>query len=215
MPSALLEGLQWLKHASFLYQGSVKIVFDPWGLTFDVPVDLVLVSHGHYDHCDPETVSRLARDRGAVVAAEACAHELSGNVRGVEAGQVVRVSGVTITATEAYNLDKPFHPRGRGVGFLVAVDGKTIFHAGDTDNIPETHNLRPDVALLPVGGTYTMNVSEAAEAARAIGARVSVPMHYGYIVGTPDDGRRFVQLLGRGVELLEPVIPFEGKSLRR
>lgn len=200
--------LTWLKHASFLYDGSVRIAFDPWDVTLDRQVDLVLVSHGHYDHCDPETISRVLKNAGIVVAAGTCASQLAGDVRPMEPGSVLRVGDVTVTATDAYNISKSYHPRGEGVGFLVSMDGGIVFHAGDTDDIPETHGLKPDVALLPVGGTYTMDVPEAVDAARAIGAGISIPMHFGYIVGARADGPRFVKTLGERGRVLTPKIPF-------
>lgn len=203
-----LSRLTWLKHASFLYEGSVRIAFDPWEVTLDHPVDLVLVTHGHYDHCDPAAVSRLAAAETTIVAAEACAGQLAGNVRSLAPGGVLRVGTVTITATWAYNTAASYHPRGEGVGFLVAVDEGTLFHAGDTDDIPETHGLKPDIALLPVGGTYTMDVAEAVRAATAVDPGVAVPMHYGFIVGKPDDGPRFAGALGNRARVLTPTVPF-------
>jgi len=204
----LLSRLTWLKHASFLYDGSVRIAFDPWQVILDHPVDLVLVTHGHYDHCDSETVSRITAESSVVVAAGAGTDQLVGNVRPIRPGEVVKVGNVVITATDAYNLQKKFHPRGEGVGFLVAVDGGTIFHAGDTDDIPETHGLKPDLALLPVGGTYTMDVPEAVRAAAAIGAGIAIPMHYGFIVGSKGDGERFAKEASGSTKVLTPVEPF-------
>jgi len=190
------------------------MAFDPWQVTAARPVDLVFVTHGHEDHCDPVTVSRLVKDGATIVAAAACADRLPGDVRPLSVGQVLTVGRVVITVVDAYNLRKSFHPKGEGVGFLVAVDEGTIFHAGDTDDIPETHGLKPDVALLPVGGTYTMDVAEAARAAAALGAALTIPMHFGYIVGSPEDGTRFAREASVPVSVLTPAEPFPGEIAR-
>lgn len=204
----LLSRLTWLKHASFLYDGSVRIAFDPWGVALAQAADIVLVTHGHPDHCDPDTVSRILAENGVIVAADVCAEQLAGDVRSLRTGEVITIGDVVITATDAYNRNTKFHPRGEGVGFLVAVDGGTIFHAGDTDDIPETHGLTPDVALLPVGGTYTMDVAEAARAARAIRAGISVPMHYGFGIGSREDGGKFSTAASVPTSVLVPVEAF-------
>lgn len=184
------------------------MAFDPWRVTVGRPVDLVLVTHGHEDHCDPVTISRIVKDGATVVAAASCADRIAGDVRALSAGQVLKVGSIVIAALDAYNREKSFHPRGEGVGFLVAVDEGSIFHAGDTDDIPETRGLKPDVALLPVGGTYTMDVPEACRAAASIGAALTVPMHYGYIVGRPEDGARFVREASVPTRVLKPSEPF-------
>ena len=112
--------------------------------------------------------------------------------------------GVAVRAVGAYNTDKKFHPKQAGmVGYLFTVSGVTYYHAGDSDHIPEMAGLRPDVALLPVSGTYVMTAAQAAEAARAIQPKVVVPMHYGAIVGAEADAATFAKLLaGSGIEVV-------------
>ena len=101
------------------------------------------------------------------------------------AGDTVEVRGVQVRAVPAYNVDKfrspgqPYHPREAGyVGYVVALDGVRYYHAGDTDAIPEMRDVHSDVALLPVGGTFTMTCDEACRACDMIDAQAAVPMHY-------------------------------------
>ena len=122
------------------------------------------------------------------------------------------VSGVKFRAVHAYNVNKfrapgqPFHPKEYGgVGYVVELEGVSVYHAGDTDFIPEMRELGPvDVALLPVSGTYVMTAEEAAEAAKVISPRLAIPMHFGAIVGTVKDAEKFRSLVSVRVEVLEP-----------
>lgn len=202
---ALVSRLRWLRHASFVYEGSLRIALDPWKVAVSPPVDLILVTHDHYDHCDAEAIRQIRLPGTVIVAPRRAAELLPGmECLVIRPEEEIRLGDVTVTATWAYNLEAPFHPRGQGVGYCVRVDGGTIFHAGDTDDIPETHGLKPDLALLPVGGTYTMDVPEAAQAAAAIGASLTVPMHYGFIVGSKEDGDRLAKSARVPVRVLTP-----------
>jgi len=100
---------------------------------------------------------------------------------------------------------KPFHPKEDGkIGFILSVKGVRIYHAGDTDPIPEMKNFKTDIALLPVSGTYVMTPEEAGEAARMIKPKLAIPMHYGTIVGSENDAERFKQLATCPVQILMP-----------
>ena len=206
----LVERLDWLGHDSFRLDGPPVIYFDPWKLSGKQPVaDLVLVSHEHHDHCSPEDVKKVSGPGTVVVAAAAAAQQLPG-ARAVRPGDRLTVDGVEIEAVRAYNLNKfrspgvPFHPREAGhVGFVVTVGGVRIYHAGDTDHIPDMAEIECDVALLPVSGKYVMTAEEAAEAARTLGPQIVVPMHYGSGIGTAGDGQRLVELYAGDVVLLE------------
>jgi L-ascorbate metabolism protein UlaG (beta-lactamase superfamily) len=209
----LLERLHWLGHASFRLDGPPTIYFDPWNLKGPLPqADIVLISHEHHDHCSPEDVARISGPGTVIVASTGAVPRLRGDVRALRPGERTTVAEVEIEAVPAYNVDKfrspgvPFHPQEAGhVGYVVTVEGARLYFAGDTDHVPEMANIRCDMALLPVGGTYTMDAQEAAQAAADIGPQVAVPMHWGAgVVGTRRDAERFRDLYDGKVAILEP-----------
>lgn len=184
----MLERLHWLGHDTFWIDGPPIIYIDPYQLSSGDPkADIILITHDHGDHCSPGDVAKIQTEGTAIVTIAASAAKLKGDIQVVEPGDSITVKGVEVEAVPAYNLTKfrspgvPFHPQASGhAGFIVTLDGQRIYHAGDTDHIPEMANLGEiDIALLPVGGTYVMTAEEAVEAAATINAKVSVPMHIG------------------------------------
>jgi L-ascorbate metabolism protein UlaG (beta-lactamase superfamily) len=148
------------------------------------PADVVLVTHSHTDHCDPGKIKKVSKEGTVIVAPRDCAQKIGKEITTLEPGEEMTINGLVIKAVQAYNVKRfrspgnPFHPKGFGVGYLIVTDGKTIYHAGDTDFIPEMEELEGvDVALLPTGDTYTMDNKEAADAALTINPAVSIPMH--------------------------------------
>jgi L-ascorbate metabolism protein UlaG (beta-lactamase superfamily) len=196
MPEKMIDKIHWLGHDSFYVQGSKVVYFDPWEVKGEPKADLILISHDHFDHCSPEDVKKLSKPGTVVVTEAASAKKLSGSVQVLKPGESTTVSGVKVTAVPSYNTDKQFHPKSNNwLGFMVELDGVKIYHAGDTDHIPEMKDLRPDIALIPVSGTYVMTADQAAEAARAIKPKIVVPMHYGKIVGSEADAAEFAEAL--------------------
>lgn len=192
--NATLDRLNWLGHSSFRLDGPPVIYFDPWRLPTDSPpADLILITHEHHDHCSPEDVAAIRREKTVIVANPSAAKKLDGAVRVLRPGERIEAAGVEIEAVPAYNIGKRFHPRNaEHVGYIVNVNGVRVYHAGDTDHIPEMSKIECDIALLPVSGTYVMTADEAVAAARDIEPQVVVPMHFGAgVVGTADDARRF------------------------
>ena len=166
-----------------------KIEFSAWpdpidGLPEELErADLILVTHHHKDHCKRVTVDRLRRPDTLVVAPKRCAKELGKDIKMIKPGERFNFDNIHIGAVHAYNTvagssTRKQHKKGEGVGYLIAFEDRKIYHAGDTDLIPEMRELgRVDVALLPIGGKFTMNIDEAAAAANAVNPEVVIPIH--------------------------------------
>jgi len=178
--------IKWLAHASFQIKANKKIIYIDLekGATPKELADLILSTHTHYDHCDPEKINGVRGDNTVVIAPADCHDKIGGTIHSLKPGEEKEFDNVHIRAVEAYNLKRfrspgqPFHPKGLGVGYIITVEGKSIYHAGDTDFIPEMKELGPiDVALLPAGDTYTMDNDEAADAALAIKPKFAIAMH--------------------------------------
>jgi L-ascorbate metabolism protein UlaG (beta-lactamase superfamily) len=166
-----------------------KIEFTKWpdpidGLPEELEkADIILLTHHHKDHCKRVTVNRVRHADTLVVAPKRCIKELGKEIKVIEPGEEITFGDIEIKPVEAYNTKqgsstKKLHHKGYGVGYLIIIGSKTIYHAGDTDLIPEMRELgKIDVALLPIGGTFTMDIKEAVEAAVAIKPKVVIPMH--------------------------------------
>jgi L-ascorbate metabolism protein UlaG (beta-lactamase superfamily) len=207
----LLDSVEWLGHAGFRIRAGRRVVYiDPYRVADGPEADLILITHGHYDHFSPQDVERLSNDRTLVVAPPAVAERVRGRVASVAPGEGID-DPLDVRAVAAYNTSKrdadgnPFHPReAGGVGYVLNVRGEHLYHSGDTDVIPEMDQVAGvDVALLAVSGVYVMTAVEAAEAARRIGPRVAVPMHWGELVGTREDAEAFAAAAPVEVTILE------------
>jgi L-ascorbate metabolism protein UlaG (beta-lactamase superfamily) len=214
----LLDALDGLGHSGFrIRAGKACIYIDPYRVPEgSPPADLILITHGHYDHFSPQDVERLSTKRTWLVGPAAVAERVSGQVHSIAPGELLEdelVRGVHVGAVAAYNTSKRgpdgnvFHPRDAGwVGYEINLWGERLYHSGDTDVIPEMDRLTGvDVALLPVSGIYVMTAQEAAEAARRIQPRVAVPMHWGSHIGTEEDARAFADKAPVDVRILERV----------
>ena len=199
--------IKWLGHASFRIAGDAGVVYiDPWKLE-DEPhdADVVVVSHSHFDHCSPQDVDKVSTDGTTIIAPADTIGQL-GSAKAVRPGEAITAEGIAVQAVAAYNLAKDFHPKGNNwIGAVITIDGKRIYYAGDTDLIDEMGHLGDvDLALLPVGGTYTLNAPEAAQACKIIGPKAAVPYHWGDIVGSAGDAKGFVDAIECQGHLLQP-----------
>ena len=186
--------IKWLGHASFRVEAAGKtLYFDPFVLPDKSPkADIILVTHEHFDHCDPDKIKSISTPKTRIVTTSKAAEMLSGNITIVKPGDSLEIDGIKIRAAYAYNKNKPFHTRGEYAGFVVEAEGKRIYYAGDTDVIPEMNRLQGlTVAMLPIGGTYTMTADESVDAIAAMKPKIVIPMHYNYIKGVEADAEKW------------------------
>lgn len=204
----MLNNLHWLGHASFRFDGSKVIYFDPWKISqTSKTADFIFITHEHFDHFCVDDIKLLSSKETVIITSAEVSKKLKAakvlckEVKSLADEDVIEISGVKIKGVPSYNINKQFHTKDSGkLGFIVELDGVKIYHAGDTDFIPEMENCACDIALLPVSGTYVMTAEEAAQAALAIKPKIAIPMHYGDIIGTENDARRFQELLKGKIE---------------
>jgi L-ascorbate metabolism protein UlaG (beta-lactamase superfamily) len=208
--------ISWLGHDSFRIKNGKTIIIDPFKIrAISDKADILLITHEHYDHLSLDDIKKVANDNTTIVTIPAVKKELSSlkvkEVKAVKPGDKLKLGEVSIDVVPAYNLNKfrepgrVFHPKEDGkAGFIIGMKGVKVYHSGDTDAIPEMKGLKPDVALLPVSGTYVMTAEEAAQAAKMVEPKLAIPMHYGAIVGSERDAERFKQLATCEVQILKP-----------
>ena len=199
--------VNWFGHASFRIAGAGGVAYiDPWKLAAAPhDADVVIVSHSHHDHLSVDDIRKVSKPDTAIVAPGDVISKLHA-ANAVTPGDRMTLNDVTVEAVAAYNIGKAFHPRSNNwIGVVISIDGKRIYYAGDTDLIPEMSDLKDvDLALLPVGGTYTLNAAEAAKACKAIGCKSAVPYHWGDIVGSANDARKFADAAACDARVLQP-----------
>jgi L-ascorbate metabolism protein UlaG (beta-lactamase superfamily) len=199
--------LQWLGHASFRIADANSVIYiDPWKLK-DAPYDatLVLVSHSHHDHLSSPDIAKVSGANTKLIASpDVVQKEKKGEA--LKPGQTITVGSVKITGGPSYNPSKQFHPKSNNwLGFVIEIGGKRIYYAGDTDITDEMKALKNiDLALLPAGGTYTMNAAEAAEATKFFKPKMAIPYHWGDIVGGRADADNFQKKAACPVKVLTP-----------
>jgi len=184
--------LTWFGHDTFLISAkNINIYIDPFQLPNGAQkADMILLTHTHFDHTSSEDIDKIKKASTQFVTT--ADSEITENLHIMKPGDKEKIGEVSIDAVPAYNVNKNFHTKDKNWnGYIIALEGKRIYHTGDTDLIPEMGKIRCDVSLLPVSGTYVMTAEEAVEAAKRIKPKMAIPMHYGSIVGSDSDATTF------------------------
>ncbi|HME52675.1 MAG TPA: MBL fold metallo-hydrolase [Candidatus Lokiarchaeia archaeon] len=172
-----------IKQSCFIIESEsgTIIIIDPYQIPEGtVKADIVLTTHDHPDHYDAGSLARIKKDETIVVCPASCKKIIKKwNARGLAVGETLDAAGITIKAVPAYNKKKPFHSRGKHyLGYIMSIDEKSLYHAGDTDFIEEMKDIHsPDVAFIPIGGFFTMSAGDAIEAIKVIKPVTLIPMH--------------------------------------
>ncbi len=204
----MVKNIKWLGHASIKVETEGKNVYiDPWKLkNYSNKADLILITHSHHDHFSPNDISKLTKKDTIIIGPADVIKKIAQKEKKVLLpGQTINLNWVTIEGVPSYNIDKAFHPKSNNwLGFILRCKESSIYIAGDTDFIPEMKDIKVDVAILPVGGTYTMNPKQASEATNTIKPKVVIPIHFGDVVGTIEDAKSFESMVKESkVEILQ------------
>jgi L-ascorbate metabolism protein UlaG (beta-lactamase superfamily) len=179
------------------------LYIDPWKLKNATKADLVLITHSHMDHYNEDDLGKIAKKDTVIL----CPQDVSPKKPAVQVrpGDVKDLGWVKVEVHPAYNPNKQFHPKKNGwLGFVIDLEGFRVYHSGDTDVIPEMKDLRSiDIALLPVGGTYTMDPLEAAQAVALFRPKLAIPMHWGDIIGDRSNATTFAERSGTKTRILD------------
>ena len=208
----MIDEIQVLTHNSIRIDADGKVVYiDPFEMkTEPHDADIILITHDHYDHFSPESIRKAAKEDTILVVPEKMekkAEEVSGLVSKtvtVKPGIAAEAGGLEFETVPAYNQNKQFHPKSaEWVGYILKITGKRIYIAGDTDATNEAKAVKCEVALVPVGGTYTMDAKEAAGLINEIRPHIAIPVHYGSIVGEAKDGEIFAENVKEPVKVVK------------
>lgn len=201
--------IQVLCHSSIkMIENEMVIYIDPFRIK-DVAkdADVIFITHSHYDHFSPEDILKIKRENTNIIVTNDLYEKTlelgfdKTDIYVVEPNQLYEINNVKFKTIPAYNTNKKFHPKENGwVGYIIDLNDIKYYIAGDTDITEENKLVDCDVALIPIGGTYTTTYEEAAELTNIIKPKKVIPTHYGEIVGEKDDANKFKKLIDSSIE---------------
>lgn len=191
--------IHWYGQAAFrIEDGKTQIYIDPFRLpdSIEFKADIIFITHAHMDHFSPDDIEKIRKKTTIFIATEDVAKKLKDSVITIKPSETIEIGNIKVEAVPAYNINKNFHPRANNwIGYVIKLaNGLSVYHAGDTDAVEEIKKIKTDIAMVPIGGKYTMTAEEAAGIINEIKPRVAIPMHYGSIVGNLQDAEHFKKL---------------------
>ena len=202
--------IEVLCHSSIRIEGEDKIIYiDPFRIKEEKnDADIIFITHSHYDHFSEEDILKVKKENTKILVTTDLLERTielgfkKEEITIVNQNNLYTILDIAVNTIPAYNINKQFHPKeSNWVGYILTIEGKSIYVAGDTDINEENKNVKCDIALLPVGGTYTTNYEEAAELANLINPELVIPTHYGEIVGEKEDAIKFKKLINENINV--------------
>ncbi len=188
-------------------QSSIKMIydkiiyFDPFKIEDEKhDADIIFITHNHYDHMDAESIKKI-KNKNTIIVAPKSMEEVIKNIEFKEyvflnPYEEINIGSINIKTIPAYNISKTFHPKENNwLGYIITYNNVSYYVAGDTDKTNENEKVKCDVALIPIGGHFTMDVNEASELIKKINPKIVVPIHYGSIIGDIADGKKLKGIL--------------------
>lgn len=203
----MLENILVLTHSSIKIKNSKTIYFDPFKIDKNYnDADYIFITHSHYDHYSEEDIKKVRKKETKIIITSDLKEKVkelgfeNSNIIIVTPNEKYIIDTLKIETIPAYNNEKQFHPKSNNwVGYIIEINGEKYYIAGDTDITEENKKIKCDVALLPIGGTFTMNYEEAAKLTNIIKPKIVIPIHYGSIVGNREDAEKFIKLINKDI----------------
>lgn len=193
--------IEVIHHASIKLTGNKIIYLDPYDIKEEIhDADYIFITHDHYDHYDEESIHNIRNDNTKIIV-PFCLKDKPHHLL-VDEYRMYYIDNIQFFTIPSYNLNKPFHPREKYyVGYNILLEDKYYYIMGDTDRTPEANQVKTDICFVPIGGTYTMDIEEAASYINDLKPEMAIPIHYGKIVGDITLGEKFKEKIDEEIKV--------------